>query len=243
MQGQMDPALDPALQGRMGIYLNAYRARLRDALADNYPVLSRALGDAAFDELAWAYSAQYPSRQRSIRWYGDNLLEFLQQHPQHVAHPALADLAQMDWAMRNAFDAADAPLLQLADVAALPAQDWPALSLQTQPSCCLLRLSWAIQGLWQTLNADPDAQSDPPLAQETVIVLWRGPELNCHWRSATALEATVWQHLESGLSFAKLCELLQAQPLSDPAQTAVQLLQQWLTDGLLTGPVRLDTRF
>ena len=36
-----------------------------------------------------------------------------------VPHPSLVDFARMDWALRGAFDAAEAPLLQAAALAAL----------------------------------------------------------------------------------------------------------------------------
>jgi hypothetical protein len=37
---------------RVRVYAGMYTLRLRDALAKDYPALHRALGDAAFDELA-----------------------------------------------------------------------------------------------------------------------------------------------------------------------------------------------
>ena len=62
---------------RLEIYQHAYRARLIDALVDNYPALHRALGDEAFEDLAAAYIAARPSRYRSIRWFGDGLADFV----------------------------------------------------------------------------------------------------------------------------------------------------------------------
>jgi hypothetical protein len=105
------------LEGGLAVYLQAYRARLTAALRDNYPVLQRALGDDAFDLLARAYLDEHPSHFRSIRWFGDSLAEFLAAAPEHLPHPALVDLARMDWAMRTAFDAADATLLGVGELA------------------------------------------------------------------------------------------------------------------------------
>jgi hypothetical protein len=99
------------LAGGIGVYLQAYRARLTAALRDNFPVLQRALGDDAFDLLARAYIDAHPSHFRSIRWFGHRLVEFLAAAPERLPHPALLDLARMDWAMRTAFDAADAAAL------------------------------------------------------------------------------------------------------------------------------------
>ena len=98
----------------LDVYRHAYRARLAAALADNYTVLARALGDEAFDALAQAYIAAQPSRHPSIRWFGHELAGFMAQADDDlVPHASLVDFAAMDWALRAAFDAADAPLLDL----------------------------------------------------------------------------------------------------------------------------------
>src|SRR6185369_6628626 len=104
-------ALLRALPGReplLRIYQHAYTARLAGALRDNFGVLPQVMGDDAFDALALAYIAAHPSRHPSIRWFGDKLPEFMAAHENLVPHPALVDLARMEWALRSAFDAADA---------------------------------------------------------------------------------------------------------------------------------------
>ena len=111
--------------GGLGLYLMAYRARLLSALRDNFPVLHRALGDEAFAELARDYIDAHPSRSRSIRWFGDELTAFLDAVRERLPHPALADVARMDWAVRGALDAAGAAALTLTDLAALAPEQWP----------------------------------------------------------------------------------------------------------------------
>ena len=98
--------LQDDVRGHLEVYVNAYWGRLREALADNYPVLNRALGDDGFRELAAAYVSAHPSHFRSIRWFGDRLADFIAGNPEIVPHPALLDIARLDWAMRGAFDAA-----------------------------------------------------------------------------------------------------------------------------------------
>jgi hypothetical protein len=144
-------------RGWFGVYLQAYRARLTAALRDNFPVLQRALGDDAFDLLARAYIDEHPSHFRSIRWFGHSLAEFLAAAPERLPHPALVDLARMDWAMRTAFDAADAPLLGVGELAALPPEDWPLRHFKPVPSLQLLDLAWRVEPIWKALNADAEA--------------------------------------------------------------------------------------
>ena len=51
---------------RLGIYAGAYRSRLAEALASNYPVLATLLGEADFSVLAAEYIATHESPFFSI---------------------------------------------------------------------------------------------------------------------------------------------------------------------------------
>src|SRR5271169_6553793 len=81
----------PTLE-RLGIYRNAYRIRLIEALDDTYPVLHAVLGDEVFAALGEDFVAAHPSVHRSIRWYGGELAEFLSERPPFAEQPILAEL-------------------------------------------------------------------------------------------------------------------------------------------------------
>lgn len=218
--------------GPMGIYIQAYQGRMRQALASNFSVLHRALGDAEFAALARAYCAARPSRHRSIRWLGDGLVEFLTAHPALLPHPALLDIARMDWAMRCAFDAADAPCLQPADLQAVAANAWADLTFQTVPSFALLELQWGVEHLWHALNADDQAQTQEPMPVAHALVVWRH-QLECRWRSLDASEHQVLRLLHKRACFADLCSTLQHAGEPAPAHRAATLLRTWVEEGLL----------
>lgn len=218
--------------GGFDLYLQAYRARLAAALRDNFPVLQRALGDDAFAALARAYIDLHPSRFRSIRWFGDALAEFLAGAPERVPHPALVDLARMDWAMRAAFDAADAIPLTFGDLASLRPDDWPGQRFVPVPSLQILDLSWSIEPTWKALNDAADAATDEPQALPHALLIWR-PALDCCWRSAEAGEAAALRALRQGVSFAEWCTVIAAAGDPEPAMTAATLLRRWLDEGLL----------
>ena len=98
---------------RLAIYANAYRSRLIDALAANYPVLQAHLGCAQFEELGQAYLSAYPSLHRSIRWFGDQLTHFLCKNSCYKEIPYLGELAQFEWTLTLVFDATDSTILQM----------------------------------------------------------------------------------------------------------------------------------
>ena len=225
---------DMAEEGGFNIYLNAYRARLAEALKNNYPVLFLALGDELFDQMATAYIAHHPSRHRSIRWFGDSLREFLDDNPDTLPHPALADLASMDWALRAAFDAANADVCRAEDLAAIAPEHWPQMTFALHPSVELLELNWRIGPIWHALSEDAEAETEQPDALDHTLLVWRR-ELACKWRSLDQAEAQALRSVARGESFAELCEVLAGlnEAGTDSSLLAVSLLQQWLEDGLL----------
>ncbi|KFB68354.1 DNA-binding domain-containing protein [Candidatus Accumulibacter vicinus] len=218
--------------GGMGVYLQAYRARLTAALGDNFLVLQRALGDDAFAVLAHAYIDAHPSHFRSIRWFGHRLVEFLAAAPERLPHPAVLDLARMDWAMRTAFDAADAAALTADDLAALQLEDWPQRRFTPLPSLQMIDLAWCVEPIWKALDADAATTSEEPKPLAHVLLIWR-PTLDCCWRSSDTCEAAALRALTQGASFADCCTVIAESGVPEPAQTAAAFLQRWIAEGLL----------
>ncbi len=224
--------------GLLRIYQQAYTSRLVAALRDNYGLLPRLMGDEAFEALARAYVQDCPSPHPSIRWFGDELVDFMARHEDLVPHPAMLDLARMEWALRAAFDAADAPPLQAAELARLAPEAWATLVFAFQPSLQYLALDWAIEPAWRALQAageDDEPALDEPEAHAHVLLVWR-PQLDTRWRSASSpLEAQLLAAAMSGSTFGALCALAAAALGEEQAPPAViAALQQWLAEGLLT---------
>lgn len=225
----------------LAVYRHAYRARLAEALADNYTVLARALGDEAFDALAQGYIAARPSRHPSIRWFGHELADFMAEAGEDlVPHASLVDFARMDWALRGAFDAADAPLLVPAALAALSPDGWAGLVLPLHPSVQRVQLVTAIEPAWRALREwEPESGAEQPALDEPqphvhVLLAWR-QHGETRWRSLEPLEAELLQAVADGAPFAQLCERA-AMALGDAeaaAPAVVRTLHQWLADGLL----------
>lgn len=228
----------PAL---IDVYRHAHAARLVCALRDNFEVLARAMGDDAFEALARAYLQAHPPTQPSIRWFGDRLADHMARADEAlVPHPALVDLARMDWALRAAFDAADAGVLDVAALRPIDPADWPALRLRFHPSVVLLRLQWAVESSWRALDAqDGSTGAEPdlpaPQARPHALLVWRR-ELATQWRSLDDDEAELLEAALVGERFGALCERAAAR--SGSADAAISrmagLMQVWLIEGLVS---------
>jgi hypothetical protein len=226
------------------VYRHAYRARLAEALADNYTVLARALGDEGFDALVQAYIASRPSQHPSIRWFGHELADFMATADEElVPHASLVDFAAMDWALRGAFDAAEAPLLEPATLAALGPDDWASLVLHLQPGVQRVALAHAIEPAWRMLrewepaSGDEQPELSEPVPHQHMLLAWRQAG-ETRWRSLEPMEAALLQSVAEGAPFALLCEHA-ATELGDTeaaAPAVIGALQRWLADGLLRAP-------
>lgn len=233
----LDQPTDPALLSARGVhqfavYRTAYRARLRAALRDNFETLPLVMGDDAFDALANAYIASHPSQHYSLRWFGHALCDFMAANTALVDHPAMLDLARMEWALRHAFDATPAALLISEALAAVPTSDWADLQLTLHPSVQLLDLHWAVGPTWHAVKHGQD-DLEAPEALEHQMLVWR-LGMNTQWKSLTQTEADFVQGLLAGRSFGQLCEALAARVAAEQAAaTAVALLRDLLTMGAI----------
>jgi len=217
---------------QFGVYRVAYRARLRAALRDNFEVLPLVMGDDAFDALAHAYINTHPSSHYSLRWYGHQLCDFMAVNHALVDHPAMLDLARMEWALRNAFDAAPAPLLTSEALVAVPAQEWADLQFTLHPSVQLLSLQWAVGPIWHVLKSALDEVA-PPEALEHHMLVWR-LGMNTQWKSLSQAETEFVQGLQSHHTFGQQCESL-AVPVGEDqaAESAVALISELLKAGVI----------
>ena len=223
---------------RLGIYADGYRLRIIEALASAYPILKAWLGDDLFDKTARSYIDAYPSTYRNMRWVGDVMCKHLTKTL--PKHPIAAEIAQFEWALSLAFDAEDAPVLNLQDLATIAPENWGDLRFKFHPAVQLLSPTYNVLLVWQALNSD----ETPPKATQInePCVVWR-KDLNSHYRSLEHAEHKAIQSVILGTSFGELCESLQENASQEndseeeATMQAAQYLSGWLNGGLITAMI------
>lgn len=219
---------------RLAIYANAYVARLIEALETDYSVLKTIMGDEAFDVLAEAYIAKYPSTYTSLRFFGKELPSFLQSVEHYKEYPHLYEMATLEWMLATSFNAADAPALEEVAVAQVPPEQWPVLVLVFHPAVQWFSYQWNIIALWK---AAKEGQPLPELVKFEIserCAVWRH-DLKTQFRTMDTVEGQVLPLMVEGMSFGDLCEYL-AQDVDDPAQVPMQaagLMKTWINAGLV----------
>ncbi len=130
------------LPTRLRVYSDAYYARLTEALAANFPALAELMGEKDFNRLAAEYIATHDSRFASIRYYGDELAQFLATEPRYRPVPLLADLARWEWTMAAVFDAADADPVEAGALSSKAPGEWATMRLTFHLSVHVLEFAW-----------------------------------------------------------------------------------------------------
>jgi hypothetical protein len=215
------------------VYRNAYVLRLIEFLANDYEKLKALLGEEQFDAMARAYVAATPSRTPNARWYGHRLPEFLRTEPDYAGVPEMADLAALEKALTDAFDADDAASLTMDELADLEAESWGALTFRPHPSAARIDLSTNATDIWRALHRDETPPS-PATGDKPVPVLVSREDGMASFRVLEDDEAMMWDEAANGVSFAVLCEMMAAHAGEEQAAPrAAGFLSAWIQRGLL----------
>lgn len=216
---------------RLGIYANAYRARLIEALGENFPQLLAALGDAAFDAMALEYIDGHPSMHYSIRWFGAELGRYLLET--RSTQPWFGELAEWEWTLVSAFDAPNATPLAAAALAGIEPDQWWTLRFDLHPSFRQLRLRTNAQVIYKALANEAEPPEPTLLEAEQDWLVWR-QELTTRFRSMVVGEARALELVRTDATFEDLCEALCEWYEEEAVPTqAATLLQNWVAEGLI----------
>ncbi|USQ14675.1 putative DNA-binding domain-containing protein [Legionella lytica] len=222
-----------SVETRLSIYRDAYELRLIESLAANFPCLYAYLGTEEFNHLGRAYLKEYPSSFRSIRWFGDNLATFI--HTNYSQYAYLSELADFEWKMTLAFDAPEASLVSVADMAAVPPDAWANLQFVLHPAVQRLNYLWNSVSLWQALAHEHDLPEIQQQTETSAWILWRTPELMIQFCSLSPEEAWALDRLAQGASFGALCEgFCQWIAEEEVGMHAASYLKNWIQRGFFS---------
>ncbi len=216
---------DSDRKARIRVYSDAYYWRLRDVLREDFPKVTALLGAERFDQIVAGYLETFPSEQPSVRHLGRALAEFLRRRDDMPK--CLADLAELEWARVEVFDAPDAECAKIDELAIVPPDAWPALRFSTIPAIRTLRAQYPAHQLWS------DSQSVEVPAVETVLRVWRKNDFLVLHAPMDERESAALHKMISGETFAAICGIFADLSEIEAAQKATALLARWVEDGII----------
>lgn len=221
-----------AAADRIDIYARMYCARLIEALGEDYPRVAAILGPEAFTAAAHRYVEERGSTHPSLRWFGQSFGEFLARSEPDGHPPYIADLARLEWARLEVFDAADADVLQVDDLRQLPAEQWPTLRFAVVPALTVTQVMWPVHRIWD----DPESAAEGEPGERWLRV-WRRDD-QVFQSPMDPAERCALDHVRQGHDFTALCAgLATVVPADEAARTAGELVLRWIEDALLQRPV------
>jgi Putative DNA-binding domain len=144
---------------RLAVYQGMYPLRMRDALAADYPGLRAFLGDHLFAHFVADYVAKHPSRSYTLNRLGDAVPDYVKtwHHPKRAF---LADLARLELAITEAFDAVEDAGPAVAPPAHVDA-DWESRRFGIAPTLKLLSFRHAAGQALDALKTGRRAAARP----------------------------------------------------------------------------------
>lgn len=212
---RLEPLSDPALEviasgserlsplEQIEIYREQFWLRHRDCLRDDFAALVYLLGDERFDDLARSYLAARPPASFTLRDLGAALPTFLRSTAPWSDDLLLSELARVEWAFVDAFDAPDAPPFDPASIAGVAEDRWPGARIRFHPAA--QRLALAFPSHDYRLAARSGRAPSRPAARDCQVVVYRGPEL-LHCLEVEPSAAMLLEELERGTALGLACE-------------------------------------
>ncbi len=229
------PTIDPAR--RLGIYYDAYRSRLIEALETDYTALKTFMGEEAFWRMARGFIEATPSVHRNLRWYGQDLPSFLRSAPPYADQAWLHEIALFEWTISLAFDAADLRSMTFEEMAAIDPSLWPELTFRFHPSLQRLALRTNAASLRKSADAQEPLPAPEAYAEPAQWMLWR-KDLTVMFRSLSPEEAWALDRACAGENFTQLCEgLCQWVNAEEAAGRVAGMLRAWVDDQLVSARV------
>lgn len=224
---------------RLDAYANMYFFRLRDVLAEDFERTAAVLGEARWHNLVTDYLLAHPPTRWSLRWAGEALPGFLREHTYGVWRPWLPDVAALEWARNEAFQAEDAEALSPEALAAVPPEEWPSLRFERLPAAALVESRWDLAAWWDGGSGAAEepaalpagAPAEAPEGQ--LLVVWRDADDDVQHEALPPADAEAARRLFSGAPFAEVCEACapegpdEADAAEEAARKAVELLLKW----------------
>lgn len=221
---------------RMHIYESMYLARLEECLSNDFPATRALLGDRRFWSVADAYVAAHPPSSWTLNDLGAKFPAFLAKRSGLPREALVQDVARLERAMSESFDAADAAPLTPEDVAKLPATAWAGARLVPAPSLRVLELATQANRAVVSIREKDKVPGRLP----------RGPSWVAVWRK----DLRVWRLELTRPMHAALASLIRGGTLSkavsaaaraddgDPSDLDARIRRAfatWISEGLFAG--------
>lgn len=211
---------------RIDVYNGGYLARLVEALESDHPGLRYALGEEGFFSLVRGYVLRHPSRHPNLNQLGRHLPDYIAGRTDLEHRAFLVDLARLERAMAEAFDAPEFAPLDATALRGLSESEWAGVTLEPNPSVRLLALDHPANRYLQAVFDEKSPDIPPP--EPSWVVVYRKDDRV--WR--LGLPQAMYDVLAAIAAGAPLGEALAAGGEHHEDEDVAAWFAEWSADGL-----------
>lgn len=209
---------------RMDVYNGGYLSRLVEVLETDFDALKYALGDDTWLELARAYVYAHPSQHPNLNHFGAHVADFIAARQDLEQRAFLRDLARLQWAVVQSFDAPEFEPLDLQKLGELTQEQWAGAVLRTNPSVRVTHFDFPVHRYLQDFYDGKRPSIPEPV--ETRVLTYRKDGRTWRVRLPDPI-AAILEALIAGEPFG-----VAVQAGGDVEQSVQQHFQEWAADGI-----------
>ncbi len=146
-----NPRVSPVEQ--LETYREQYWLRHTGSLVEDFPGVGGILGQTDWERLVEEYLLAHPPATFSLRELGENLPAFANGRDWLPHRELVHDMARLEWAHVEVFDAPEAAPLAIDKLRAVPEDAWEHVRLVPNAALCLLRVAYPVLELRRRLLA------------------------------------------------------------------------------------------
>lgn len=219
---------------RLFVYQNAYIMRLVEILSEDFDTTWTFLGDEMFYDLAQRFVRECPSNTPNARWFSHRFPEFLETQEINAQVPAIAEIARIERALSDAFDAKDARVFERSDLEKAAQSGIEDAVLSFHPSMTLIRLNTNAYDIFKALRSEAAPPAPANMDAPRWCLVWRR-DLTCRHMEVEAEQGALLDLAQAGHGFTKLCEF--SATLGNPDTAAIRMAQylgSWIENEMVT---------
>ncbi|MCP8885212.1 putative DNA-binding domain-containing protein [Devosia sp. XJ19-1] len=206
---------------RFAVYRNNVHVSLTAALAARFPVTRMVVGDDFFAGMARLHVGQTKPTTPVLLHYGDSFADFIAGFPPASELPYLPDLARLEAAWSDSYNAADIGGLSPTGLAAMAPETLADLSLALAPAARLISSAYPVGSIWSAHQQVPFV---PPKQSGTEHVLLTRPQADVRLTIIPPAAAALLRALADGLTLGAAADAVFAtHPDFDPGSALVGL--------------------
>ena len=215
---------------RVDVYHGMYALRMSDALENDYPALAHFLGPERWTALVRDYTRDHPSTCYTLNALGRHLPDWLEAAPQIPRRGFCSDLARLEWAVTEVFDAEETGRIGQGELAAVHPDEWAGSRLVLGAAVRLVQLRWNANA-WLDSTRDERHDHPRPRRHDSRVVVYR-QSFSVYRRDLPRPAFRLLADIAAGLSIGEAVDAALRRQGAPGAEALSRWFRQWAAEGL-----------